>query len=130
MKNEATQKMQRGSSTKTTDEKRGNPKNTKGSKTPRSLAHLKRPPMKKEATPKTQRGTSTNTSDEKSGNSKNVNGLINKDLRWKKRQPQKHKGAHQQRPPMKREATQKTQRVSSTKTSDKKEATQKMQRGS
>jgi hypothetical protein len=60
MKKEATPKC-KGLKQKTSDEKRGNPKNT------RDLNQ--RPPMKKEATPKCK-GLKPNTLDKKRGNPK------------------------------------------------------------
>jgi hypothetical protein len=73
MKKEAAPKMQRGSSKKTSDEKR-QPKKWKG-------AHQKRPLMKKKATPKKAKGLiKKRHSMEKEATSKNAKGLIKKDV--------------------------------------------------
>jgi hypothetical protein len=58
--------------------------------------------MKKEATPKCK-GLEIKTSDEERGNPK-MQEALNKDLRWKKREPQNARGS-KQRPLMKKEAT-------------------------
>jgi hypothetical protein len=82
MKKEATQKC-KGLKTKTSDEKRGNPK-TQGAQ--------KKDLRCKKSQPQNARGLNTKTSDEKRGNPK-TQGAQKKDLRWKKRQPQNTKGS-------------------------------------
>jgi hypothetical protein len=80
--------------------------------------------MKKEATPKYK--GSKKASDEKRGNPK-MQGAQNKDLRWKKRQPQNIR-VSKQRPPMKIEATSKCKGLK-TKTSDEKRGNPKTHKG-
>jgi hypothetical protein len=79
--------------------------------------------MKKGATPKCK-GLKTKTSDEKRGSSK-MQGAQNKDLRWKKRQPQNGKGS-KQGPLIKKEATPKC-KGHKTMTSDEKRSNPKVQ---
>jgi hypothetical protein len=73
MKKEATPIKAKWLIQNTSDEKRGNPKNVRGS--------FKRPPMKKEATPKNAKGLIQKTSNENRGNPKKHKWARSKDTR-------------------------------------------------